>query len=1399
MSSRNGLFNNTISCFLQDSIGFVWMGSAKGLLRYDGNNIFIYRSENGNNTIPLDERILNITEDKRGYLWIYTADECICCFDMKKECFVDFTGNSIYSEPYNQIFIDSKQNVWLYSTFQNGCLRIQIDDDKFTTRKYDAEHHTLYNNKVTFLKEDKNGTIWIGTQGGVTMVDGSDIHLLNGNHNFIKIYFYKDNVFFVGRDGVVGQLAKDNTIANVFTIPSPDNEYISTSVQRDSICHIFTNNHTFTFNFDDSSVKVETEITIPYPRTFTDNNGDYWVYNGTGNVWYIPHLSMQPMKCFQFMEGEMLNFIDQEKYYVIQDRRGWKWIVTYGNGLFVYNPKTDKLTHYLSDQKRSIIDSDFLLAVMEDHDGDIWVGTESAGLSHLSIFSDGISKIDFDYSSSINSQNRIQFITRSKENQYWISNNSGDLFMYDSELKQCLKREKYPIKITAVQYDAEHILYKGSFGNGILIGDKWYQEENISNKLTKLMFQNFQPPIKRDSDGLNSNYFSTLYKDAKGRIWGGTWGNGLLLISKEQGKYQFKTFLGKNEREPKRIQALIEDRKGRMWVATTNGLYIFYADSLLQNSKNYAFFSKKNCLLSDNDISALYEDHSCNMWLGTSGCGVSLCKYIEKDHRLEMIHYDTSNGLSSNEIMAFIEDKSRRLWISTSNGLTCYTPQNQSFNKLYITTMTKEDMYTKAVCSGPKGTLLFGTNDGIISIDPDKKSMQRTSNKACFTSLWINNIQVTPNGPDGILSEALHFYDKIELAYNQNVFTVHFSDFDYLKPGQSHYSYKLQNYDNSWSVPTEIGQATYKNVPPGEYTLRVRACNSSGTWCDEESSLKIVVRPPFWKATWAYCCYLVLIMIVCYIAFTIIRKFDLLRQRIQTEETITDFKLRFFTNITHEFRTPLTLIKGSLERMEKIESMPEEASSPLSVIYKNSDRLMRLIEQLLMFRKVQFKKLKLSLEETDVIAFCKESFSMYEELAMSKRIIYCFIPFDSHYTMYIDRNYVDKIINNLLSNAFKYTPEGGEIKLSISRDEPHGSIIIKVVDTGIGIPVEKRNELFKRYAQINTTNNSFGIGLNLTYELVRAHNGEIHYAPNGGQGSIFIVSLPVSTECYAVDEFSASLKAIDNQKDMKLFDAIEKGSFAVPFNDIKLLVIDDDEDIKEYVKDVMGKYFIVETAPDVVTGLNIVKNNQPDLILCDVLMPEINGYEFVRKMKEDKSLNHIPIILLTSLSDDSDRIKAYECGADDYITKPFSVSLLLTRIINIINQRIELQEKFGKEKISIAQKALLTNDQDKKFVDRMNTIVDNSLSNADFDIDAFAAMMGYKRTVFYQKTSSILGITPNDFLREARLKKAMELLQDDRTNVSEVAFKVGFADPSYFSRCFKAYYGMSPSQLKKQK
>ena len=539
-------------------------------------------------------------------------------------------------------------------------------------------------------------------------------------------------------------------------------------------------------------------------------------------------------------------------------------------------------------------------------------------------------------------------------------------------------------------------------------------------------------------------------------------------------------------------------------------------------------------------------------------------------------------------------------------------------------------------------------------------------------------------------------------------------------------------------------------------------------------------------------------MLILYITFRLIYKFNTLNNTIKIEKQLTDYKLRFFTNISHEFRTPLTLIRGVVENLDEQADLPHPVRQQISLLSRNASQLNRLIDQLLEFRKIQNNVLTLNLEKTDMLRFTKEIYRAFSEMALRKKIDYRFTSSCKTLEMYIDRGKVDKIVFNLLSNAFKFTPAGGQIELSIETSGTPANCILCVKDTGIGIPKEKQNLLFSRFMQVNFSSAGTGVGLSLVKEFVEVHKGKVWYEPNAEKGSIFCVELPLSETVYAGENFIHS-KATDLPEPnvhAEHTPAKESNDPTPETTDSpsgKILVIDDNSDILDFLSEELCKHFKVTTANDGKEGLEKAIEINPDLIICDVMMPEMDGFEVTRHLKNEFQTCHIPIILLTAHSSSEHQLEGIQCGADAYITKPFSLKYLMSRVNNLIEQREKLKKRFS---VSPAlEENLLSNaDKDKEFYELINRILDAHLNNPTFSVDEFSELAGLKRTLFYKKVKGLTGFSPNELIKIKRMKKAAELLSSGKYTVSEVSWQVGIEDPFYFSKCFKAQFGCSPSK-----
>ena len=1043
------------------------------------------------------------------------------------------------------------------------------------------------------------------------------------------------------------------------------------------------------------------------------------------------------------------NYIDHERFHIVEDNHGLIWISTYGKGLFVFNQDLTQSQHFVADKLgESPIASNYLLGIIADrHDG-VWVSSEYGGVSHIQVMDKGVERIYPNGEGNMDFSNVVRMVKKMNDGTVMVGTRAGSLYHYSADMSQVLGKSHFDSNVYGIVQMPNGETWIGTRGKGI------YGAKGLDFK--------------------DRNVFC-MASDAKHRMWIGTFGKGLSLVYPRKDGYGVKTFfadsVGLNE-----VRCMVIDKHGVLWCGTSGGLIRIPVDEFVKDASRYKTYVR------DYEIRDVIVDRQGRLWLSASGDGLVQVEPGDGETEPKFHVFNTSNGLVNNLVQSVVDTPDGNLWISTQQGVTAWNARKKSFENYMFSRNPMGNVYNEnsAVCLDD-GRVVLGGNYGLTIIQPSRLSHVSGLTDVVFTSY--------------------PYSDEITLTYEQRSPNIHFSTLDYSDVRNVKYTYRLEGFDQAWSQPSSTPWAAYQKLPAGKYLLHVKACTSDGTW-GKESTLVIRIKPPFYLTSWAIMIYVLLVLGVIILVVKFVHDKNVLRNRIRLEQELTRYKLVFFTNIAHEFRTPLTLMQGSLEkekRIMKANRWQTELEKTIRVMDKSVQRMLRLIDQLLEFRKMQAGKLKLSLQETDAVMFVKGICRMFDDAAESKEIAYSFESSEPAHAMFLDQQMIDKVVFNLLSNAFKYTPAKGTISVSLSFTDV---MTIRVADTGVGIPQEKREQLFSRFMQSSYTGESFGIGLHLTHELVRTHHGEITYQENEGGGSVFVVTIPLQKDCYEASDFlvkdSPILKAdLAKQRDgqeEKTTDAVPSAPSA-PLNRRTILLIEDDNDVREFLLSELESCFDLKVASDGKAGIAMAKELDVDLIVSDVMMPGMNGFELTKRLKNSFETSHIPIILLTALSTDENVLEGTESGADAYITKPFSPQLLMARILQLLNQREILRQKFGKEPQEI-RSAMLSNEQDSLFVKRLDSIVYSRLGEQDLSVDKVAGLLHLGRTIFYKKVRGTTGYTPNDYIRVIRLRKAAELLKEGEKNVSEVAYAVGFDNPYYFSKCFKEQFGMPPSQYR---
>lgn len=1340
---QEGLPSNVVSDMQQDQKGFLWLSTYNGLARYDGNVVTTYFDSDSTGVSALIGRTKKALEDVTyKKLWVYSSSERLTCLNM-----VDGKEEKYCQEVEKLHFTKWKLvcdgMFWLWGA-KDGAMLVDYRSGSFLTRRFAQAEigssqvpliDSLDKDNVVLCTTDK---VFLYSEGRLSSIaKGMRMSRTRPFHHKMLMVSEKGDVYVLRQ----GKLQRFSHVAYV------DGEVATGDLLMGNRWILFTNRRSFSIDVRTGEVaECEGEWLIPNGRVLTDNKGRKWIYNKTGVLRLVRQDKLVPLILFP---QQTTNYIDHERFHIVEDNHGLIWISTYGKGLFVFNQDLTQSQHFVADKLgESPIASNYLLGIIADrHDG-VWVSSEYGGVSHIQVMDKGVERIYPNGEGNMDFSNVVRMVKKMNDGTVMVGTRAGSLYHYSADMSQVLGKSHFDSNVYGIVQMPNGETWIGTRGKGI------YGAKGLDFK--------------------DRNVFC-MASDAKHRMWIGTFGKGLSLVYPRKDGYGVKTFfadsVGLNE-----VRCMVIDKQGVLWCGTSGGLIRIPVDEFVKDASRYKTYVR------DYEIRDLLVDRQGRLWLSASGDGLVQVEPGDGETEPKFHVFNTSNGLVNNLVQSVVDTPDGNLWISTQQGVTAWNAHKKSFENYMFSRNPMGNVYNEnsAVCLDD-GRVVLGGNYGLTIIQPSRLSHVSGLTDVVFTSY--------------------PYSDEITLTYEQRSPNIHFSTLDYSDVRNVKYTYRLEGFDQSWSKPSSTPWAAYQKLPAGKYLLHVKACTSDGTW-GKESTLVIRIKPPFYLTSWAIMIYVLLVLGVIILVVKFVHDKNVLRNRIRLEQELTRYKLVFFTNIAHEFRTPLTLMQGSLEkekRIMKANRWQTELEKTIRVMDKSVQRMLRLIDQLLEFRKMQAGKLKLSLQETDAVMFVKGICRMFDDAAESKEIAYSFESSEPAHAMFLDQQMIDKVVFNLLSNAFKYTPAKGTISVSLSFTDV---MTIRVADTGVGIPQEKREQLFSRFMQSSYTGESFGIGLHLTHELVRTHHGEITYQENEGGGSVFVVTIPLQKDCYEASDFlvkdSPILKADlakerDGQEE-KTTDAVPSAPSA-PLNRRTILLIEDDNDVREFLLSELESCFDLKVASDGKTGIAMAKELDVDLIVSDVMMPGMNGFELTKRLKNSFETSHIPIILLTALSTDENVLEGTESGADAYITKPFSPQLLMARILQLLNQREILRQKFGKEPQEI-RSAMLSNEQDSLFVKRLDSIVYSRLGEQDLSVDKVAGLLHLGRTIFYKKVRGTTGYTPNEYIRVIRLRKAAELLKEGEKNVSEVAYAVGFDNPYYFSKCFKEQFGVPPSQYR---
>lgn len=1341
LDNGNGLSNNQVECIFKDSRGFMWFGTNQGLNRYDGLNFKVYKHiRNDPSSIAFD-RVTYIQEDAENRLWLQAGISNYIVYDFKSESFIqniDSLVTKMGLPPSPSIVkIGADKNFYIYYK-GIGIYKYDVETKKHIVFNQSKQGQTLSRGEIIDFKIH-NQYIWVLDKDGL-------IERFNQKTNLtdIRNTFFKEN-------------SKNSTIQKSLFVDSDNDVWVYPGVGDKGSAYYDTKASKWVFLNKDSEIALSSNI---FRCIDQDNKGLIWIGTDHGGI----NLFDKSQKKITVLHNNIYNNNSISQNSIISifcDKDGIVWIGTYKKGISYYHPNMFKFKKpplfYLFKEDSDTFDCNSLY---KDDNNNLWIGTNGRGLIKYNEDKQSIEKFNHNPNNPQSiSADIITSLLEDHSKKLWIGTFLGGLNSFDGknftryQINETDSNSISGKSVYGLAEDKDNSLWIGTLGGGI---------NKLDPSRTKFDRYNTSNTLR-----LYSDYILSVYRDRNKNIYLST-GSGINFIDSNT---KVITSYFENEKQQDSLtnisaNNILVDSRNLTWIATDNGLNIYNP-----STKQFVYITGKQGLPSD-EVVSLIEDNNNNIWAGTrNGLACIHCRFDNNVLDYTITYFDTKDGLPSSicNQNAIFKDKNGNIYVGSTSGYISFDPNNIIFNK-YIP-------------------------------------------KPRFTDLLIANQKIRPNEKYNdrvIITKSITYLDEIVLNYKETNFTLLFSALNYIHPEKNHYRYMLEGLDTDWiEVNNGVGAASYSNLNSGTYRLIIYTGNNDGVWSDTPLIMKIVVKPPFWLTWWAFVIYFIIFVILLrlFVLYKLNKQKHEFKQAQKIMEVnkiheVDELKFRFFTNISHEFKTPITLILTPLEKLLK-EPHSEDQKMLLTIMRKNALSLLNMVNEILDFRKLDLNKMNLNLSTGDIIPIVREICQSFSSLAADKSIKFTFTTYLKELQIDFDSEKMNKILINLISNAFKYTEEGHiDISLGITEEVMKNAkkqLTIKISDTGIGIDEKYQTKIFDRFYRIEQSqkNNQTGtgVGLHLVSEYVKLHNGEISVESTLGKGSTFTVLIPIDDHSY---------------KESKNQDIIYSGSIlsdAIPIEttstDAKesdlplLLIVDDNEDFREFIKSLFIRSYRIVTANDGEKASQTILDQLPDIILCDVMMPKMDGYELCRKIKADIRTSHIPIILLTAKSSEENQYSGIEAGADDYISKPFNIDMLTLKISKIIERQQKDRNNF-KKKIEISPGEIEIMTMDEKFVKKAVSIVEENIGNTDFLVEDLCREMAMSRVYFYKKILALTDKSPSEFIRFIRLKRAANLLEKSQLFVNEVAFQVGFNDPKYFRKYFKDEFGVTPNEYKKR-
>ncbi|MBC7722482.1 MAG: response regulator [Pedobacter sp.] len=1333
----------------------------------------------------------SILQDSRGYMWFGTENG-LNSYDGYKFTVYKNTPDvesSLTNNIVNQLFEDSKKQLWVGTNYGFNIYNYR--------QNIFSQHLILLNdsnriegNSIKNFFEDHNGQIWIATGYGINLFDNNTQKLTHFSHN-------SKNNFNVNSD-----------IISCFYEDKQQQLWIATDGNG---IEVFSKNTGFkTLNNTLGNLTASKHMRISTIKS--DSSGKIWVGTiGNGILVYDPTKNTIENYINDHSNSSSLssNIIKN----IMCDHAGNVWIATENGGINIWQPANKTFTHYQNDPKDpSSFSQQTASSIFEDNQKNIWIGTFKGGINLYCPNAYKFKNYTQGNLPGTLSYKDVKAFYEDDDGTIWIGTDGGGINVWDRK-KNVFKQFRFNQNDkTSIGSDAILQIIKDH--NGTIWVGTWGGGLNKYDRATKKFTRFLNNP--KDSNSISSNNAWRIYEDKQGKLWIGTFYGGLNIFDPVTSKFsKIETapdgqshFLGNN------VTAISPDSIGNLWFGTEDGR-VNFLDIKTQKFINYFFDSYT-------PIRCIYKDKKNRIWVGTTGL------YVFDPTKKKFNLYSTNPFLSKENIFSINEDRENNFWMGTGDGLIKLNPETKLLYRFTEADGLQGPEFSPlATLTTAPGEMLFGGFKGFNIFTPESIKTNKYLYPLYITDFQVFNKSITPENAPNALKEDVSVAKTITLNYNQSVFSIEYAALNYVST-KTEYAYLLDGFDKNWNYVGHQRKATYTNLNPGTYTFHVKASDANGTWNTPSTSITIIITPPFWLTWWFKTLVTIAIIATLFIILYYRRKAELKIFLEKQREELHQLQLQFFTNISHEFRTPLTLIIGTLEQIIKkdAESVFQRQYHTIS---RNANRLLHLISELMDFRKIETGALNLRVMPGDFGLFVVEIVKDFYYAASAGNIDLSLKQHANLAEKWFDRQIVEKMILNLLNNSFKYTPNNGTITIEIASSlndfsfPYHNSFTIEndyqgkeymyisITDSGIGISKESITHLFERYYRVNDAHMGSGIGLAFVKNLALFHKASIQIYSEKDRGSQFIICLPCHHLDYTKEENwlehkpnndgTIQLESIQNNLIPQTLELDKITTTLKQSNDEPseyfILIVEDNHEVRLFLKETLAPHYKIIEAENGKIGLIKAKEQSPALIISDVMMPIMDGLEFCNLIKKDIETSHIPFILLSAKDAIEAKIQGLDFGADYYFSKPINTDLLLKTIKNIFEQRRIIRERYTQD-YQIEAREMVHNEQDKSFMDNLLKLIDQNLENPELDVDIICQKMGMSKTKLYSKIKNITGQSITEFVRKIRLKKAIDIMTHEDMLITEIMFRVGILSQSYFTTIFKKEFGMTPSHFQQQ-